>query len=1031
MKTAMKRERWALASALYRGALEREKDERPAYLEAACDRDAELKREVESLLAQEGKTETFLEIPALEAAARMPQFNLENQRVREILRAEKRGLQNDKRDAGADDPSSPTAAVGIGTIVSHYRIVGKLGAGGMGVVYEAEDLKLSRQVALKFLPQHLARDSAALDRFKREARAASGLNHPNICVIHDVDEFEGQPFIVMERLRGETLRNRLRERRLLPLNEILDLGIQIADALNAAHTRGIIHRDIKPTNIFITTYGQAKILDFGLAKLAAPAAPSFTSSAAAGRADPILVSPVLDARKEPLTATAEPDHLTSPGIAMGTVAYMSPEQARGEKVDARTDLFSFGAVLYEMATGERVFAGETTGLIFAQILKEEPRLARVLDPEVPTKLKEIISKCLEKNPDFRYQAAAEIRTDLKRLKRETDAGRLSSRSIELGARSDLKMASHPGSSVNGTAARHKSVLLLSLAGLLAIIAAGYWAAAPLPPPTISGYRQLTHDGRAKWLVGTDGSRLYLSMEVSGVGYPIGQVSVEGGEVAAIKMPWPNMGLLSFSSNASTLLMGDISANGVDGPLWASETLGGSMRRLGDAIGHAGQWSPDGSQLVYARGSDLYIANSDGTAPKKIFSQPGFRIASGPFAALPPGLGSAAVASIAWSPDGRHLRFTVSDETNEIGSIWQISADGSNATAILPHWHVAEGECCGDWTPDGKYFVFQSQGHIWARREAPSFLRRTSYEPVQLTAGVMSHVSPLPGKDGKEIFAVAGFARGELERYDGKIRNFVPYLGGISAQDVGFSKDGRWIAYVTFPEGTLWRSRLDGSDKLQLSFPPLYAMLPRWSPDGTQIVFHASKRGSQGHRAYVVASIGGTVQEAIPSDDTSQSDPDWSRDGTALVFGSQGNDFTIRLFSLKTRQVTTIPGSRGLFSPRWSPDGRHIVAMPTHSRALMLYDFRTRSWSVLATALAYAYPCWSRSGDSIYTWTARESAAIERFSLRDRRFEQVVNLKTHRITGYWGGWLGLAPDDSPLLLKDTGTQDIVSLQFQEP
>jgi|GEM_PF-106164 len=1013
MKPVMKRERWAVVSELYRGALEREEIQREQYLEGACAGDRELRREVESLLAQDGKTENFLEEPAIAVAAR-----------------------EGWAEAG-EFPSSPTAALGLGTTISHYLIVSKLGAGGMGVVYEAEDLKLARHVALKFLPQHLVQDRAALDRFKREARAASALDHPNICVTHDVDEFEGQPFIVMERLTGETLKDRLRDRKSpLHLDQILDLGIQIADALDTAHAHGIVHRDIKPANIFITTHGQAKILDFGLAKLTSPAAvPDIASSAAADEGSAIAVSPLLQPRGK--LPTAEPDHLTSPGVALGTVAYMSPEQARGEEVDARSDLFSFGAVLYEVATGQRAFGGEATGLVFAQILKEEPASPRAVNPNLPVKLEEIVSKCLEKDRDLRYQVAADIRADLKRLKRDTDPGRLSSRSAVPGAGPDpgttphLGNSSLPISAANGLAARHKSALLLSLAGFLAIITAGYWLAAPLPPPTISGYKQLTHDGRAKWLAGTDGSRLYLSMEVSGVGYPLGQVSVEGGEVAPIKMPWPNMGLLSFSSNASTLLMGDISANGVDGPLWASETLGGSVRRLGDAIGHAGQWSPDGSQLAYARGSDLYIANSDGTAPKKIFSRPGFKVVSGSFAALPPGLGSAAVASIAWSPDGRHLRFTVSDETNQIGSIWQVSADGSNATPLFPDWHVSEGECCGDWMPDGRYFVFQSQGQIWARRETPGFLRKTSDEPVQLTAGLMSHVSPLPGKHGKEIFAVAGFARGELERYDGKIRNFVPYLGGVSAQDVGFSKDGRWVAYVIFPEGTLWRSRLDGSDKLQLSFPPLYAMLPRWSPDGKQIVFHASKSGSHGHRAYVVASTGGTVQEVIAGDHTSQTDPGWSPDGTELVFGSQGDDFTIRIFSLKTGKVTAIPGSQGLFSPRWSPNGRYIVAMPTDSRALMLYDFKKRSWSVLATAVAYSYPCWSRSGDSIYTWTMRESSAIERFSLHDQRFEQVVNLKTLRTTGYWGGWLGLAPDDSPLQLKDTGTQDIVSLQFHEP
>ena len=902
----------------------------------------------------------------------------------------------------------------IGQTISHYRVVERLGGGGMGVVYKAEDVKLHRFVALKFLPDEISKDPQALTRFQREAQAASALNHPNICTIYEIDDQHGRTFIAMEFLDGLTLKHRIAGRP-METELILSLAIEIADALNAAHAKGVVHRDIKPANIFITEHGHAKILDFGLAKVTL-------------RLDSVAMSaPTIESE----------EHLTSPGSALGTVAYMSPEQARAKELDARTDLFSFGVVLYEMATGQLPFRGESSAVIFKAILDATPTSAVRLNPDVPAELERIISKALEKDRDLRYQIASELCADLKRLKRETSLGRSAQGEAGAAVVTPERGPSQATNAVAGVGApvlradeissdralvisvgkRHKGVLVGGAAVLVVLIAMlAYWLSPPLPPPAVSGYVQLTDDAHPKTLVGTDGARVYLQEDESS-SYRMAQVSAAGGDVAPLPAPSRRMFLLSVSPDGSNLLVADLVLFG-EGQLWALPVLGGPARRLADTMGHGGAWSPDGKKLVYANGDDLYIANADGMQSSKLVSAPGRVSEEQP----------------AWSPEGSEIRFSAIDPRTQLSRLWQVSAGGAGLHPLHADWHEANSECCGAWTSDGKYFVFSSGGQVWAVREAKAFFRRTNRDPVQLTAGAVNYNWPIPSKDGKKLYVTAGRPRGELERFDARTKAFLPYLGGISAQDVAYSKDGQWVAYVTFPDRVLWRSKSDGSDKLQLSSAPLYALNPSWSPDGKEIAFWSSQPG-KGSSIQLASADGGTPVELAPNAPGNQSDPVWSPDGDSIAFGvgwGRPSQAAILVLNRKTGQISKIPGSEAMYSPRWSPDGRYLVAMPTSQESLMLFDFSTQKWSVLASVSRAGYLCWSRDSQYVYFLLGRsEKPGVMRVKVTDRQIDQVASLMGFQQTGYFGFWLGLAPDDSPLLLKDTGTQEIVALDWHAP
>jgi Tol biopolymer transport system component len=560
---------------------------------------------------------------------------------------------------------------------------------------------------------------------------------------------------------------------------------------------------------------------------------------------------------------------------------------------------------------------------------------------------------------------------------------------------------------------------MAVAAALLLAAGLAWVFRPvLPPPRVVGSVPITNDLLPKQNFVTDGARLYLGEAVAGH-EALGQVSAEGGETSQIAAPFPNVQVFDIAPNHSSLLAGSFVTSGeTELPLWLLPIPSGSPRRLGDVHAHSAGWSPDGQQIVYAAESSLYLVKNDGSGSRKLTTVDGVPVAP------------------VFSPDGTHLRFTIYDPKTNLDSLWEVAVDGTALRPLLADWSERRNECCGRWTPDGQYFVFQSVrqnvSNIWIRAEKAGNFRKITSEPVQLTTGPLSFSNPVPSKDGKKLFVIGEKLRGELVRYDAGSRQFMPYLGGLSASQLEFSRDGQWVTYVTFPDDILWRSRVDGSERLQLTYPPVEAYMPSWSPEGRRIAFMS--RPGKVVKIVVVSAAGGNAQE-LTSDQRNEADPSWSADGNLLAFGREvGFDSSeppnIQVMNLKTNQASALPGSDGLFAPRWSPDGRYIAALLVDLTKLMLFDFRTKKWSELGKG-AFAFPNWSHDGKYLYFEDSFQSE-MRRVQIPGKKFENIASLKeVRRPNGIFGFWSKAAYDGSPLVLRDAGTQEIYALELQFP
>ncbi|HXJ88785.1 MAG TPA: WD40 repeat domain-containing serine/threonine protein kinase [Candidatus Binatia bacterium] len=756
----------------------------------------------------------------------------------------------------------------IGRTISHYRIVEKLGGGGMGVVYKAQDTRLDRFVALKFLPDELGKDPQALSRFRREAKAASALNHPNICTIYDIGEEHGHAFIAMECLEGQNLRNMIGGQP-METGRILDLALEIADALDAAHAEGIVHRDIKPANIFVTRRGHAKVLDFGLAKV--------THSRPNDDAATTLASPDLGT-----------EHLTSPGSALGTVAYMSPEQVRGKELDARSDLFSFGAVLYEMSTGTLPFRGETSGVILEGVLNRAPQPPVRFNPDAPAELERIISKALEKDRNLRYQSASELRADLKRLRRDLDSGRISgsaSLATDLSEAHPESSASYPrASSVNavsagrvataqlsstvpeaGTGARpHNKVLSYGAIALALVAAMGYGlyrlAFTRRAPGALSKITKISSWNKSMGSVALspDGRTVAFVSPVDGYDQVFVMLT-SGGDPLQLTRDEGDKWVRGFSYDGTEIYFARIMG---EYEIWSTPTLGGSARHL--ASGFSVVSSPDGQYLYVMKGNfQIVRVTRAGGAEEAIYTLP-------------------SLGGLQPYPDGRYLLVT-----NHNSGVLKLERLDIVARKLEKLAEIPDATSPGaSWATPGQsvYLSRRSNGivNIWEFSLLDHSLK-------QITSGAGPDFSPMADPNGKGVYFISGRGTNTLTLYRLASKQFK----NIVEEDVTapeFSRDARLLAYSSSPwvlgKDDMWVDDLatDKRVKVATAAPGRYMEVLGFSNDDKKYLYADASRPDWHNDDFRLFVVG--------TDGTHQQQLDWSGEFVGWVTWEPGDQSLI-------------------------------------------------------------------------------------------------------------------------------------------